>query len=234
MSKERIATVGNIFGDLKVLSLSTKKDKYKNLYYNCMCSCGSVSIVRGSHLRSGSIKSCGCKSAVKIKHNKTGTPEHTAWLSMIQRCSNPNNKRYEHYGLRGIKVCNEWSCSLEGFTNFLRDLGERPSEDYTLERLNVNEDYTPDNCVWIEKNKQSRNRRRHKNNMSGVTGVYFHKQGKWVATWNEYPTNKPKSKSFSVNKYGYEESFILACEARREAIKIQNKLGAGYSNNHGE
>lgn len=87
----------------------------------------------------------------KIKRH----PLWSVWMGMKQRCFNKNNKSYKYYGGRGITVCDRW---LESLSNFVEDMGERP-EGYTLERINVNGDYCPDNCKWASWSEQMRNRR---------------------------------------------------------------------------
>ena len=87
-------------------------------------------------------------------HGLTGTPENIVWQSMRQRCRNPKHAQYKNYGGRGIKVCARW----DSFPAFLEDMGPRP-EGATLERLDVNGDYCPDNCVWADWKTQHRNKR---------------------------------------------------------------------------
>ena len=98
---------------------------------------------------------------------------------MLQRCCNEENDNYHHYGGRGIKVCDEWS-GESGFVNFLRDMGNRPSNT-SLDRVDVNGDYTPENCRWVSNSMQSYNRRKKEDN-----GVYFRKDtNKWSAYINK-------------------------------------------------
>lgn len=92
---------------------------------------------------------------MKIKINKSETPEYTSWESMKQRCNNPNNKHYKNYGGRGIKVCEEWNI----FDKFLLDMGPRPEKGYSLDRIDVNGDYNKENCKWSSRHTQDRNRR---------------------------------------------------------------------------
>lgn len=84
------------------------------------------------------------------------TPEYVAYREMKKRCYNPNWVRYDRYGGRGIKVCDRW---LESYSNFLADMGSKPSPQHTLDRLDNNADYTPDNCQWATKAEQAANRR---------------------------------------------------------------------------
>ena len=86
-------------------------------------------------------------------------PEYSVWTSMNSRCTNPKDKPYPRYGGRGIKVCDRWTDKENGFTNFLADMGKKPS-GFSIERIDVNGDYTPENCKWIpfvEQNKNKRN-----------------------------------------------------------------------------
>lgn len=85
----------------------------------------------------------------------TGTKVFSIWKGMLSRCNNANGRQYKDYGGRGIKVCKRW----RKFENFYADMGDRPSPQHTLERINNNGNYTPSNCCWLHKSKQSKNRR---------------------------------------------------------------------------
>lgn len=85
------------------------------------------------------------------------TPEYHAWSGMIQRCTNPNCKTYEHYGGRGIKVCWEWESS---FLRFLKHIGKRPGPEYSLDRIDNDGDYEPLNVRWATKQQQAANKSR--------------------------------------------------------------------------
>lgn len=89
------------------------------------------------------------------RHGLVGTPEYSTWKSMIQRCTNPNRVAYKHYGGRGIRVCERWRWS---FLNFWRDMGPRPSEAHSLDRIDLSGDYEPGNCRWATPAEQARNR----------------------------------------------------------------------------
>lgn len=81
-------------------------------------------------------------------------PEHYTWRTMIARCTNPNQASYRYYGARGIKVCERWLV----YKNFLSDMGLKPSPEYSLERINTNEDYKPSNCKWATRSEQQKNK----------------------------------------------------------------------------
>lgn len=107
-------------------------------------------------------------------HGKTDTKVHCAWMSMRLRCGNKNNKCYEIYGGRGIKVCKRWA----RFENFLKDMGEPPSDKHSLDRIDSNKDYKPSNCRWATTTEQNRNRRGVKFNESDVRMVrYLRRRG---------------------------------------------------------
>lgn len=132
--------------------------------WECVCDCGAVATALAVNLKSGRMKSCGCFSRQMVSerrfiHGKSHSPEHRAWCNMHWRCNEPSNKMYHRYGARGIKVCSRWKT----FANFYSDMGDRPSKDHSIERVDNNGDYTPGNCVWatrlVQNRNQSRNRR---------------------------------------------------------------------------
>src|SRR3990167_7073362 len=144
---------GMRFGRLVVVS-EAGRDRHMNRLWKCRCDCGGASTVpRGSLLR-GNTKSCGClqpERAREANTNHGGTlwrhrsPEYIAWTNMVRRCTKPRNPKYQSYGGRGIAVCERW---LEGFENFLADMGIRPSPNLTLERRDNDRGYEPGNCLW--------------------------------------------------------------------------------------
>jgi hypothetical protein len=139
--------------------------------WECRCDCGgSVFAVTGS-LRSGNTQSCGCLKRERIAEAclthgharaKARHPQYGPWGAMIQRCTNKNSPSYEDYGGRGIKVCTRWrygESDKSGFECFLADMGERPSPDHTLDRVNNDGNYEPSNCRWATGEQQRLNRR---------------------------------------------------------------------------
>jgi hypothetical protein len=130
---------------------------------------------------------------------------------MIQRCYNEKSPAYGDYGGRGIGVCDRWRYS---FLSFLEDMGERPSHKHSMDRIDTNGDYEPENCRWATSREQILNRRMNKNNTTGVVGVY-RSFGKWSAEiWND-------RKKIIIGRYA---SFDEAVEARRRMeLKLHGK-----------
>lgn len=152
------------FGRLTVLAESAPLGGSRA--WLCLCECGSEKVVRQAKLRSGHTKSCGCLRVEKgielgkanIKHGQTNTPEHNAWHHMRQRCLDKNHPGYKDYGGRGITICERWA----DFNNFLADMGPRPTDRHSLDRIDVNGHYEPSNCRWADDKTQQRNRRNHR------------------------------------------------------------------------
>jgi len=229
---------GETFGRLKVIEF-IGSDSNRNTKYLCECTCGNKVEVVAYSLVSGQTRSCGClqkelMSKRRATHGMSHASEYYIWSSIKGRCYNKNDKGYVDYGGRGIDMYEGWKNSFE---QFIYDMGRRPNENYSIERADVNKGYHPDNCTWVLKEKQARNKRKSKNNTTGFTGVSLRKEsGKikgYVAAWSELD-GKWQTRYFSIRKYGKKEAFDLACKARKEAITRLNKEGAGYSENHGK
>lgn len=146
---------GQRFGRLVVQCKCPEKGKRGEILWYCLCDCGGESVSRANGLKSGNSSSCGCLRVEATKtHGMTKTRTFKSWESMKQRCNNPKAPSYSSYGGRGIRVCDRW---LENFSFFFEDMGERP-EGKTLDRVDVNGDYTPENCRWASASEQQRNK----------------------------------------------------------------------------
>jgi hypothetical protein len=150
---------GLTFGRLTVVWFAGI-DQAGKATWNCLCECGSTVVARSNNLTTGNTNSCGCVHREELTrrnttHGRNRSPEHTAWLRLLGRCFNPNNKCYNRYGGRGITVCDRWRSS---FANFLSDMGPKPAgHRISVERLNNDGNYEPGNCVWATQAQQTRN-----------------------------------------------------------------------------
>lgn len=149
---------GDNYGRLTIIREAERRNKKK--YFLCECECGSEKEVRMDSLRDGSIISCGCynkevSKEANTKHGMYQSRIYRIWSAMKGRCLNPNNDSYKNYGGRGITVCDEWKSDFDAFAKWAKKSGYK---DYlTIERKNVNGNYSPSNCTWATLDEQKRN-----------------------------------------------------------------------------
>lgn len=178
--------IGLMFGKLKVLewagksNLRSAENPKKDVtdFWVCWCDCGNPEynpvIACGRWLKYGNTSSCGCK---RRKHRMAGTRIYHIWSGMIGRCTNPQNDDYRRYGGRGITVCSNWR---ESFENFYADMGDPPTDKHTLDRRDVNDNYSPENCRWATRKQQNRNRRDNR-------PITWNGEAKLITEWAEDP-----------------------------------------------
>lgn len=149
--------IGANFGRLTVVGQTVHDGSVDRRRWLCSCSCGQSIQVIESNLKYGKVKSCGCLlQDAHATHRMYGSTEYRAWAAAIQRCTNPNNPVYTHYGGRGIVVSDEW---LHSFDKFFEDMGPKPSSGYSLDRKDNEGPYSAANCRWASKIDQARNTR---------------------------------------------------------------------------
>lgn len=143
--------------------------------WKCKCDCGNITIVRHGDLRNGSTVSCGCynyeKESAAKTHGYSRTKLGNVFEGMKQRCNNPKNKNYEKYGGRGIKICTEWLNDPKKFFDWAIKNGYK--EGLSIDRIDVNGNYEPDNCRWADNETQCINQRLRKDNKTGHKGIYY-------------------------------------------------------------
>ncbi|MCK5616828.1 hypothetical protein KAR91_83980 [Candidatus Pacearchaeota archaeon] len=165
---------GEKFGRLIVIGLN-RVNKYHQRFWECRCNCGTTKIINGSRLKKGETKSCGCLHRdIVTTHGMEKTATYRIWRNMLYRCRTATSKDYKNYGGRGIAVCERWFT----FENFLKDMGERP-ENMSIERLENNKDYSPENCKWATTKEQNRNHR-------GNRKITYKGETKILIEWAEH------------------------------------------------
>lgn len=172
---------GQRFGRLTVIErdYEVKPHTRQRTFWHCVCDCGKKFSAESRNLRRGDYQSCGCfqKDGARQRlttHGMTNTKVFRIWQGMQARCYNPNNKKFPIYGGRGIKVCDRW---LESFENFFADMGH-PQPHESIDRMNNDGDYCPENCRWTDNKTQQRNTRR--NHFLVLGG-----ESKTIAEWSE-------------------------------------------------
>lgn len=210
--KEHKGFVGSKFNKLLVLEKTSMRYS-SNVVYRCLCDCGSETFATMTWLKSGRKKTCGCErfSAMReasreavTTHGMSKTATYKTWQSMRQRCENPNNDSYSRYGGRGISVCDRWSA----FENFLEDMGERPPGK-SIDRIDANGDYEPENCRWADNVEQSNNR---------IKNVVFKVGDKWM-------TIADASRELGITRSGVMNRVRSGALEKAVAYEIKEKIG---------
>ena len=182
------------------------RQKYSYGLYECGY-CTKEFESKVSNIKNKNTKSCGCqKNKQKITHGRSNSRFYKTWKHMVGRCSNPNNKDYKDYGGRGITVCEEWLDVID-FVAWC-DLTYPKLEGYSLDRIDVDGNYEPNNCRWADRITQNTNQRKRNTNTSGYVGVCW---------------DKRKSKWFAQISVNYKNTKIGSFLTKEEAVQARDK-----------
>lgn len=187
---------GKRYGKLTVIERIYKTGN-KRTFWRCKCDCGKETVVSASHLKDGHTKSCGClhrelAKELHTEHGQSGTRLYNIYMLMKRRTGDERDKEYKDYGGRGIKICDEWENDFNAFYNWSINNGY--SEDLTIDRINVNKNYSPDNCRWATRKEQANNRRTNRN-------ISYNGETHNIRQWAEKLGINYNTLSSRINKY---------------------------------
>lgn len=191
-----IDLTGQKFGRLTVIARA-QSNKDGQPRWMCQCDCGNTTISYGMHLKSGASKSCGCLTAEKsreraTKHGLSTTKLYPIWKGIKHRCYNPNNKRFMHYGAKGIRICTEWQGNFKVFYDWAMANGYK--DGLTIERIDINGNYEPSNCRWATTKEQA-------NNKSQNHFLTYNGKTQTMAQWAEETGIKYTTLRARINDY---------------------------------
>ena len=190
---------GRKFGRLTVIS-ETAERKHGGVVWLCKCDCGNYTRVRSQSLKRGDTRSCGCYNHDLItKHGMGRTRLAGIWRNMRYRCENPNSTNADRYAKRGIGICKEWSNSFEAFAEWA--LANGYSDELTIDRIDNNGNYEPNNCRWVTVKEQGSNKR---NNVWLTHNGETHILSEWARI-----TNQPKTRLWKRHKLGWSDEEII-------------------------
>lgn len=204
---------GKQFGRWTVIE-KAGHSRHKKVLWRCRCSCGNERFVGTGELMSGGTKSCGCLKNELVRarmttHGKINTRLYSIWGGMKSRCHNKNGPGYYDYGGRGITVCKEWE-NFDQFYEWAMKNGYR--DDLTIDRIDVNGNYEPDNCRWITNAEQQRNKRdNHYITYNGETNV--------LRDWSKILGINESTLSHRINSYGWSVERAFTTPVRKHTKK---------------
>lgn len=213
----RLDLVGTRFGRLVVLRFAGI-NKNGNSTWLCKCDCGNEKVVSGGNLRAGTVSSCGCIRKEQLQtHGESNTRLYNTWNAMKARCYNPKNNRYAIYGARGITVCHEWLDDFKAFSNWAYLNGYR--DDLTIDRIDNDKGYSPDNCRWVTNKAQSNNKRN--NNVFTYMGE-THTVAEWAEKYGlDYHTLLARLRT---SKWSYHDALTSPIRDSERLLELNGEV----------
>lgn len=186
---------GQIFHNLTVISFVERKNNSTIWLCSCRCKKSKQIMVSSASLKSGNTKSCGCLKIEKCvithtKHGLTESKEYKIWCGIKRRCYNKKYMGYKNYGGRGIKMCDRW---LESFEYFYEDMGPRPSDSHSIDRIDNDGDYSKENCRWTTREEQN-------NNTSRNIYLTYNNVTKTISQWAKELNISSSTIKYRINK----------------------------------
>ncbi len=221
-----IELTGQKFTRLRVLSVTNQRDSHGAVKWLCKCDCGNEKVVSSRLLRSGQTKSCGClNTELRMQrgrdgkiHGKTGTKLYNVWAGIKRRCYNQNQQKYKLYGARGIIMCDEWKNDYAAFERWAVNNGYKEDCDLSIDRIDNDGNYEPDNCRIVNRYIQANNTRL--NNLLTYKGVT-----KTMAQWGRELGFPSYLLGLRITRYGWsiEKAFETPLISRNRFITFNGK-----------
>lgn len=203
------------FGRLTVVEITNERTSGRHVVWKCICDCGNECYVNAASLTSGKTKSCGClakesRGTSRITHHKSNEKIYRVWQSMKDRCNRKKNKNYPHYGGRGLKVFSEWEDDFQTFYDWALANGYK--EGSQIDRVDVNGNYEPSNCRWVNVKMQQNNKRNnHLITYRGITHT--------ITEWEDLLGFKRGVISSRINRYKWDVERALT-EGATDAVHL--------------
>lgn len=199
--------VGQRFGKLLVISETTERSSNGSIKWLCKCDCGTEKVIAAKNLVGNKAKSCGClnRATKNVRHGLSREKAYSIWNAMMSRCYNSNSKSYCNYGQRGIAVCEAWH-DPSVFVEWSKRSGYK--EGLTIDRIDVNGNYSPENCRWIPRSEQM-------SNMSTNHLVEFGGKTQTIAQWSRETGIKPTTIMMRLNKYHWSAEKTLTTKVNK-------------------
>jgi len=194
---------GKRFGKLVVINRSWSKRKYHGIIWNCKCDCGNTVEVLASSLINGNTKSCGClkKISYNYKHGDKHKKLYYVWSGIKDRCYRKKSIGYKNYGARGILMCEEWKNDYLAFREWALSNGYK--EGVSIDRIDVNGNYCPENCRWVNTEIQANNKRTNR-------VLTYNNKSMTVAQWTRFLGIKNKDAIYNRLHLGWSEERALS------------------------